>query len=240
MTESKVKFLVGNESIIGTSFRPKKSNGNGVLFFHGWGSSRNGYVDRAKALANLGYDCLIIDFRGFGESEGILAELSNSDHLDDAIAAYDFLKDNTKSSKISACGASYGGYLCAMLSGKRELFSIVMRVPGIYQDKIFQKKNYTQEKQLLDEICKFKKDKDFINSEAIKNIQSFEGYILIVGSTNDVKIPNRVVEAYYDSATNAAKRQLIWMDGAGHSLANSEYQKQYINILVDWFGSFLI
>lgn len=235
MNIENIKFKVGHESVAGTLFHPENPNGSGVLFFHGWNSSREGYVERAKSICELGYYCLTIDSRGFGESDAEISDLSIRDHLKDAVGAYDFMKEKANIIKISACGASYGGFLSVMLSGRRNLNSIVMRAPGIYQDRVFELTDWTEEWLLLDEIYKFKSNIDFNDSEAIKNLKKFKGYLLVVGSKNDEKIPEIVVESYYNSAVSAKKRELLWMKNVDHALSKTEYQEQYISILVDWF-----
>jgi len=184
----------------------------------------------------LGYTCLTVDLRSFGQSDGSLATLSNADHLDDAVAAYDFLKGSAELKEISACGASYGGYLCAMLSEKRQLSSIVLRAPGIYPDAMFEKTGYTNEDQLLNEIYKFKTKVDFEASKALMNITKYTGSVLVVGSKSDHKIPVAVVESYYNSASRASKRELIWMKDATHDLSSAASKEEFIEILVGWFS----
>lgn len=230
-----IKFSVDNESISENLFYPDKPNGLGVIFIHGWGSSQKGYVERAGTVVKLGYYCLTFDLRGFGESEGEVSKLSLADHLDDVLAFYDFFKKNTKANKICVCGTSYGGYLAARLLEQRAVYSIIMRAPGIYKDEIFKKTKWRQEKQLLEEINKFRGGGDFDNSAAIKNIKKFDGYLLVVGSEKDKIIPKRVVKAYYDSAIRVKKREIVWVKGADHALSSSKSQREYIKILSSWF-----
>lgn len=231
-----IKFEVNGKMIFGTIFEPEKSNKNGVIFFHGWGSSRKGYVDRANALCELGYTCLIIDLMGFGESEGDYYELSIINHLDEAIASYDYLKNYANISEISVCGKSFGGFLTVLLSEKRPIKSMVLNAAAIYKDDILEKNNiWSTEILLLNEINKFKNIESFNYSKAINIIQKYTGSLLVVGCENDEIIPKIITDTYFKSATNTSYKEIIWIKGARHALTEEEHKKAYIQILVDWF-----
>jgi len=79
----RVIFWVEGQKIKGTLILPRvvKDKNPGVLFIHGWTSSEEGYIPRAKAVAKHGAICLTFNLRGHGKSEGRLGDFSRKDHL---------------------------------------------------------------------------------------------------------------------------------------------------------------
>ncbi|NGX62143.1 MAG: Multifunctional-autoprocessing repeats-in-toxin [Chlamydiae bacterium] len=122
-----VTFENGGEKIFGVLHRPIDNVlAPVVLIFHGFASSKLGsnrcYVTLAEAFAKEGIASLRIDFRGSGDSEGSLAELSFEDLVSDATASVSFLEnlEGIDTSRLGIFGASLGGTL-AILSQKKSL-----------------------------------------------------------------------------------------------------------------------
>src|SRR5258708_5167047 len=146
----KVSIQSNGEMVTGTLHFPDlpagrqetfKAKNPAVLFIHGWTSNEDGYHPRAKALTELGYICLTINLRGHGTSSGKLEDYSRKDHLDDSLAAYDYLskQENVDLNNISIVGASYGGYLGAIVASKRRITNLALRAPALYLNKNFEK-----------------------------------------------------------------------------------------------------
>jgi len=108
----------GGRSLHGRLFGPAEQR-PGVLFVHGLHSTQAGYAERAEALAEaIGAVCLTFDLGGHGESEGSQPSLSLADHIGDVVVAYDRLvaERDVDPGRIGVAGASYGGYLAAVLT----------------------------------------------------------------------------------------------------------------------------
>src|SRR5438270_12807000 len=115
-------FTVDNQKLKATLFYPSvlKQQNPGVMFINGWATDESHQIQRAEAVAQKGAICLTFDLRGNGLSEGEFAAFSRADHLQDAIAAYDFLtsQEGVNKNRIGVCGVSYGGYLASILASK--------------------------------------------------------------------------------------------------------------------------
>ena len=88
-----------------------------ILFCHGNGGNIFHHLDSINIFQNLGLNCFIFDYRGYGKSEGKPTE--EGTYLD-VRAAYDWL---TKKKKISPdniiiFGRSLGGSIAAQLASK--------------------------------------------------------------------------------------------------------------------------
>ena len=59
--------------------------------------------------------------------------------MDDVLAAYDYLSsiDGVDSKNVSAVGSSFGGYLATILSAKRKVRNLALRVPADYPNEAF-------------------------------------------------------------------------------------------------------
>jgi dipeptidyl aminopeptidase/acylaminoacyl peptidase len=101
-----------------------------VLFVHGQGSSQESYKHRAEvASASLEAVCLTFNLSGHGKDIGDSEEYSVVEHLDDVVAAFDFLASHpaVDRTRIGVCGASYGAYLAALLTAHRNFRSLILR-----------------------------------------------------------------------------------------------------------------
>jgi alpha-beta hydrolase superfamily lysophospholipase len=94
-----------------------------VCTFHGFASSKQGsnrsYVYLAEALSKAGVATLRFDFRGSGDSEGNMSELSFSDMLSDTECVFNFMAKlkGIDPARIGLFGASLGGAV-AVISQK--------------------------------------------------------------------------------------------------------------------------
>ena len=68
-----------------------RSNGS-VALFHGYGDNKTKILPEAMGFLDMGYNVLLIDFRGHGNSSGHTCTIGYRE-ADDVKAAYDFLAD---------------------------------------------------------------------------------------------------------------------------------------------------
>lgn len=95
-----------------------------VLFCHGLGGHKVGkfrlYIDLAEKLASLGIVSLRFDFRGAGDSEGKLSDMTITSQVEDATLALDFLKNEplVEARRIGLFGRSFGGLIAILCAAK--------------------------------------------------------------------------------------------------------------------------
>jgi fermentation-respiration switch protein FrsA (DUF1100 family) len=96
-----------------------------VLFCHGNGGNMMHRLDSINIFYNLGLNCFIFDYRGYGKSEGKPGE--EGTYLD-AAAAYKWLTEKKKVSadNIIMFGRSLGGSIAAQLAGMAEAKALVI------------------------------------------------------------------------------------------------------------------
>lgn len=110
-----------------------------VLYFHGICCSLDVHIDRAKRLANLGYDVLAIDYRGWGTSTDVAP--SEPGLLEDSQAALAWLMARTglPASSLVYYGRSFGTAVATQLAAHSPPQALILESPftsvaGLEQD----------------------------------------------------------------------------------------------------------
>jgi pimeloyl-ACP methyl ester carboxylesterase len=229
MAIQEFSFGSGHRRLVGRIF--DRSGGDtavrAVLFVHGQGSSQTGYRNRARlASRNLDAICMTFDLSGHGGDAANFARYSVYDHLQDVVAAYDCLASHAAvdRTRIGACGASYGGYLAALLTGHRAVKRLILRAPSLDQDVDFPSRQ--RRASPSNEAPE--------GFDSLKVLSRYVGEVLILESEKDDVVPSSHIAAYV-RACSRAKHQVI--PGATHALTDPIWDKVFVGAIVKWFGS---
>lgn len=111
------------------SILPKNKSLGTIYFLHGNGSNLSYHIANMYWLINHGWNIFIIDYRGYGWSEG---EPNFKSVINDAKAGYNWLKDNGDEN-IIVLGQSLGG---AIAVGMLSIHSDI-KVSGLILDSTF-------------------------------------------------------------------------------------------------------
>ena len=107
----------------------KAADGNSAqptfIFFHGNAGNIGDRLEKIRLFHSLGVHVFIIDYRGYGRSEGSSSEQTM---YDDAMAAFDYLvsRNDIAVDKIFAYGESLGGTAAVDLATRRPLKGIIL------------------------------------------------------------------------------------------------------------------
>lgn len=106
-------------------FIPAQSPRGVILFFHGNAGNISHRLDSLKIFHDLGLSTLIIDYRGYGISEGRVSEAGT---YRDAEAAWRYLKEerDVPAEKIVLFGRSLGGAVAAYLASRSRPAAIIV------------------------------------------------------------------------------------------------------------------
>jgi uncharacterized protein len=224
VTARELRFPSGRLELAGTLYGPDgAADAAGILFVHGLHSGQGGYRERAEAAAErLGAVSLAFDLAGHGQSEGNLAELTIRSHLGDVRAAYDLLASHASVDvdRIGICGASYGGYLTALLTAERPARRLLLRAPALYADEGFDAPDGWRSAAT-----------DGGRSGALERLSRYEGEVLIVESARDEVISSETIDAYRAACRRGAHEVI---PDAGHELLGPA-RDRFRELIVSWF-----
>ena len=104
---------------------PAKNSKHTILFCHGNGGNMAHRLDSINIFHNLGLNCFIFDYRGYGDSRG---KPSEEGTYMDAMAAYKWLTGEKKMPAVNIIifGRSLGGSIAAQLAGKVEARALIV------------------------------------------------------------------------------------------------------------------
>ncbi|MCP4440272.1 MAG: alpha/beta hydrolase [Aureispira sp.] len=78
-----------------------------VILCHGYGASKSSLLQEARQFRGMGYHTFLIDFRGHGNSEGVMTTIGAGE-AEDVKAAYDYIQERMPDSPIVLYGVSMG------------------------------------------------------------------------------------------------------------------------------------
>jgi dipeptidyl aminopeptidase/acylaminoacyl peptidase len=204
---------------------PEQPSGRGLLFIHGLHSTQAGYGPRAQAAADrLGATSLTFDLGGHGESDGDPQTITPRENLADALVAFDALAatDGVDRARIGVCGASYGGYLAALVAAHRQVARLLMRAPALYPD------------EWLDLPLGHRGELPGTPAaQAVAALAGFPGEVLVLESEHDEVIPYAWIQAYLGAGANVHHAV---MEGIGHRLADAAAEAAFVERVLDWFS----
>jgi pimeloyl-ACP methyl ester carboxylesterase len=98
-----------------------------VFFLHGNGGSLAGWGTAAATYTRLGYDVFLLDYRGYGKSQGHIS--SQAQLFGDVEAAYNQLKGLYPENKIVIVGYSVGTEPAAWLAARHHPRRLLLHAP---------------------------------------------------------------------------------------------------------------
>ncbi|MCL4415883.1 MAG: alpha/beta fold hydrolase [Actinobacteria bacterium] len=233
-------FNVDNLKLDATIFYPpnRKDKNPAILFVHGWTGKKENSYQYAKSLSKLGFTCFLFDMRGHGKSEGNIKVFTIKEFLDDVLAAYDYLITlrGIDKDSINAIGSSFGGYLISLLSKKRKIKNLSMRVPADYPNEEFNKSKYKASGSDNPQLVEWRnKERKSNETYALQALHNFNGNIQIIESEKDTVVPSQTIQNYINAVTDKSKLTHIIIKDAPHSIKEGPFRDKVEQILVDWF-----
>ena len=106
----------------------KSGNSNGLIFYlHGNAGSVNSWGEVATTYTDLGYDVFMLDYRGFGKSEGSIT--GQEQIFQDIQIVYEAIKKRYSENEIIVLGYSLGSGLAAKLASTNKPRLLILQTP---------------------------------------------------------------------------------------------------------------
>ena len=194
-----------------------------AIVVHGYTSEGKLVSAKAKRLYDMGYNVLVPDLRGHGQSEGDYIGMGWHDRLDIVKWIEDTIREN-HNSKIVLHGTSMGAATVLMVSGE-ELPSNVKAIVAdcgytsawnefTHQlNALFGLKPFPV-MQLYNIVTKMKAGYSLKDASAIEQVKKSETPILFIHGDKDDFVPYSMMEELYNATSS--KKEKLTIEGAGH------------------------
>ena len=175
-------------------FIPATEEGGALLFFHGNAGNISHRLDSLKIFHDLGLSTLIIDYRGYGRSQGSISEQGT--YLDGE-AAWNYLSETRKipEQEIVVFGRSLGAAIAAYIASRKNPAALILESAFTSIPDMGAKLYPYMPVRVL---SRFQYD-------ARKALQSVSCPVLIVHSPHDDIIPYENGQKLYSSAREPKK-----------------------------------
>jgi uncharacterized protein len=213
-TFTEINFTMKDGKVLnGVLFKSKRTKGL-IFYLHGNGGSISSWSDVSEVYTSLGYDLFLLDYRGYGKSEG---EITSEAQLhEDMQAVFKKVSSAYDDKKVIVLGYSLGSCLAAKLAVNNQVDRLILQAP-YYSMTDMMNEHY---KILPPFILRYKLD-------TYKYVQQCRRPIVIFHGDKDELIS-------YESSLKLKKYlkdtdTLIRLKGLGHNRIT--FDEQYTNAL---------
>ncbi|MCM0589684.1 MAG: alpha/beta fold hydrolase [Gloeotrichia echinulata IR180] len=214
------------EHIHGWWIKAKESHPKVLLYLHGNGLNIGANVAHASRFYKLGFSVLLIDYRGYGRSEGSFPNEMRV--YQDSVTAWNYLvkQKQISPSQIFIYGHSLGGAIAIDLAVKHP------EAAGLMVESSFTS---------IREVVAYRNwfwmfPVDLILTQRFESIQKLPQLkmpVLFIHGTADLSLPSFMSEKLYTAAPEPKK--LILVPGAGHNNVAEVAGMEYLH----WVDSFV-
>jgi dipeptidyl aminopeptidase/acylaminoacyl peptidase len=228
MKENSVRF--GEYGLAGVFHSPNEKTSACVITCHGLYSSKDSekYVGIGQRFCEEGLAVLRFDFRGCGESEGLLEETSLTGRIEDLESALNFV-DGQGYKNMGVMGSSLGGTVAVLTVAKdRRIKALVTWATPYHLGELFRGDVIEGLERLRQDVSKY---------DVVKALKETRCPILIVHGSLDEIVPLSHAKVLYENAKEPKDIQII--EGANHRLTDPIHRRRAIELTLEWFKKYL-
>ena len=235
MREQQLEILSDGLTLRGVLQSPKADSWPLVVLCHGFLSHKDSskYKRLAQDFADKYIASLRFDFRGCGESEGLLEESTVSDRWTDLQRAINQVETlDCFDGRLGLLGSSLGGYL-ALLEGSRNpqvRCLVVWSTPSHLHelgDRLIEVAPVAMSRAFHEDLSQV---------ELISRLENVQR-VLIVHGQEDQQVPPEHASRLFEAVKEP--KDLHLLENADHSFSQHEAREHAISISLDWFRRFL-
>ncbi|HTI16011.1 MAG TPA: alpha/beta hydrolase [Dictyobacter sp.] len=220
-----------------------------VILAHGYGGSAKTNMGAFARLYydDFGFNVLMPDARGHGESEGHYIGMGWHDRLDYVAWIQYLLQRQGQDTQIALHGVSMGGATVLMTSGEdlpAQVRCIISdcayeSVYGIFTHQLRQMYNLPAFPIMptASMICKVRAGYSFGEASVVRQVSKARTPILFIHGENDTYVPTKMVYPLYESCQGA--KELLLVPAAEHALAFEVDPSGYRQKTLDFLYTFI-
>jgi fermentation-respiration switch protein FrsA (DUF1100 family) len=173
-----------------------------LLYLHGGAGNLASRSDRLELFSNLGANLLAVEYRGYGPSEGKSTEAGL---VQDASAAYAWLRQRTEANKIFPFGESLGGGPATWLALTRQVGGLILLSTS------------TSTPELASHYAPWLPTRLLVRTrfENLRRLKHVMVPKLFIHSRTDEIVPFTMAESMFRASQEP--KQHLWLDQVGHN-----------------------
>lgn len=236
-------------TLIGDYFPAEEPSDKLVICFHGYTSGRMSSCSFAAYMHKQGYDCLLVDNRAHGESEGEYIGFGILDRAD-CMSWIKFVNEKFGNEKdILLYGVSMGGSTVVMAAGNKAL---PKNVKAVISDCAFTspydvfchvlKRDYKlptfPTMNINDVMCQKKAGYSFKGYSTLTAVKETDRPILFIHGEKDTFVPVWMSEKNYEACVSP--KELLIVENAAHGASYYENPKVYQEAVKNFLGKYFL
>lgn len=234
-------------NLIGDYYPAEKPSDNLVICFHGYTSQKMSNCSFAAFMHKLGFDCLLVDSRSHGESEGAYIGFGILDRYD-CLSWINYVDERFEKKKnILLYGVSMGASTAVMATGFDD---ISKSVKAVVSDCAFTspydvfshilKRDYKLSQfpvmNMNNRICNKKAGYGFKDYSTLDAVVKTDIPILFIHGKEDDFVPVYMTERNFNACNS--EKELLYVENAGHGASYYENPALYEEKVKDFIGRF--
>ncbi len=225
----------------GMEFRNPENTNVWVIVLHGWTNAKREVSSYAMEHYKRGFNVLIPDLRGHGNSESKYVTMGWLDRLDVVDWTESIVKENPKA-KIILHGVSMGAATTMMTTGEKLPENVVMAIEDcgfmgvkeIFTDRC-KRKYHLPPKLVMPQaslVCKLVNGFFFGEASCIKQLKKSKTPTLFLHGDKDDFVLLSNLEPVYNAC--AAEKEKYIIRGAEHALSSHWFHEEYWSVVNDF------
>lgn len=196
-----------------------------LLFLHGNAGNISHRIDSIRIFHELGLSVLIVDYRGYGRSEGRPTEAGT---YGDALAAWRYLREQREvpAQQIVVFGRSLGSAVAAWLAARESVAAVILESP------------FTSAPDLGAELLPWLPIRWLLRFEydTLAAVRAIDAPLLVVHSRDDEIVPFHHGKTIFDAAT--PPKMFLEIEG-GHNDGFLRSRASYVTGLTRFLDTWL-
>ena len=217
-----------------------------AIVVHGYTSEGNLLSSKAKYFYEMGYNVLVPDLRGHGNSQGDYIGMGWDDRLD-IMDWIDYIVENNPNAQIALHGTSMGSATVLMVSGEKLPENVKAIVADCGYTSVWDEFSYQLKSlfnlpsfpvmNLSNMVTMVRAGYSLKDASAIEQVKKATVPILYVHGDEDDFVPYYMMDELYN-ATNSTKEKLT-VEGAEHAKSDLVNPQLYWSTIYDFLGQYV-
>lgn len=236
----------GNLKLHGYEIENEEKSDIWTIVIHGYMGEGKGMATYAKEFYNRGYNVLVVDLRGHGQSEGDYIGMGWPDRLD-IIDWSNYIIGKNNNSKIILYGVSMGAATVMMTTGEELPQNIKLAIEDCGYTSIWEEFEM-QLKELFNlpafpalnaasTICKLRAGYKIEDGSSIEQLKKSKTPTLFIHGDKDTFVPFEMLDKVYEVAS--CEKEKLVIEGATHAQSSNVNPELYWKTIDEFIEKYL-